>query len=838
MQLLTQSLNQYFSKYDNIIALGDFNAEMPNTHLQEFCAIFSLKNLIKEPTCFKSLENPTGIDHILTNHPKSFQHSGTYETGLSDFHKLTYTVLKMHYSKQQHKVIKYRCYKKFDPDVFRSDLLKELSSINLKNDEFDEFKYLVFKVLEAHAPVKEKYIRYNQGPFMTNDLRKAIMNRSRLFNKFKKDNSEQNKWAYKKQRNLCVKLLKKAKRTFYNTLDVKKISDNKTFWKTIKPNFTEKTIKDQKITLVENDSVISEDSELAEVFSKYFENVVKNLNIQRPIFSQEHDDPIANAITNFEQHPSILKIKENRNVCSPFSFEPVSLDEITKETLNLDASKATQKSDIPTKIIKQNQDIFSEFIFENVNNVIDTDIYPEQLKWADVKPAHKRGSRTDKENFRPVSILPNISKIYERCLFKQLTNYFKDLFSKYQCGFRKGFSVANCLLPMIEKWRESLDQGGAYGVLLTDLSKAFDCLSHDLLIAKLHAYGLDIKSLRLMYSYLTNRKQRVKINDTYSSWSEILFGVPQGSILGPLLFNIFICDLFLFISYFDITNYADDNTPYSANNNIVDVLNNLKLQANILDKWFKDNYMKANPGKYHLLLSATEETNTLNIEDICINSSKCEKLLGINIDSNLTFETHVELLCKKASQKLNALLRVTWSLNFDQRKLLLNAFITSHFSYAPVVWMFHSRKLNNRINKIHERALRLVYKDYTSSFDDLLAKDNSFKIHQRNLQKLAIEIFKVKKGIAPAIMNSVFELNDNPYSLRNDMAFFKSRNVHTVRYGIETASFVGPRIWNSLPQEIKESTSLQIFKSKIKSWTPKNCPCKLCKNYIQHLGYL
>ena len=131
---------------------------------------------------------------------------------------------------------------------------------------------------------------------MSNHLRKAIMNRSRLLNKFKKDNSEQNKWAYKKQRNLCVKLLKKAKRTFYNTLDVKKISDNKTFWKKIKLNFTEKTIKDQKTTLVKNDSVISEDSELAEVFSKYFENVVKNLNIQRPIFSQEHDDPIANAI--------------------------------------------------------------------------------------------------------------------------------------------------------------------------------------------------------------------------------------------------------------------------------------------------------------------------------------------------------------------------------------------------------------------------------------------------------------------------------------------------------------------------------------------------------------
>ena len=636
---------------------------------------------------------------------------------------------------------------------------------------------------------------------------------------------------------MCKKDLR-AKKTFYNTLDVKKVCDNETFWKTTKPNFTEKTIKDQKITLVEKETVISEDSELAEVFNNYFGNVVKNLNIQRPIYLHEDNDPIANAIKNFEQHPSILKIKETRNVCSSFSFKPVSFDEIIKETLNLDTSKATQKSDIPTKIIKQNQDIFSKFIFENVNNMIDTDVYPEQLKWADVKPAHKKGSRNYKENCRPVSILPNISKIYERCLFKQLTNYFEDHFSKYQCGFRKGFSVANCLLSMIEKWRESLDKGGAYGALLTDLSKDFDCLPHDLLIAKLHAYGLNIKSLKLMFSYLTNRKQRVKINGTYSSWSEILFGVPQGSILGPLLFNIFICDLFLFIPNFDIANYADDNTPYSANNNIADVLSNLKLQSNILNNWFKDNYMKANPGKYHLLLSATEETNTLNIEEVCIKSSKCEKLLGVNIDNHLTFETHIESLCKKASQKLNALLRVTWSLNFDQRKILLNAFITSHFSYAPVVWMFHSRKVNNRINNIHERALRLVYKDYTSSFDDLLATDNSFKIHQRNLQKLAIEIFEVKKGIASAIMNNIFEFNDNPYSLRNDTAYFKSRNVRTVRYGIETASFVGPRIWNSIPKEIKESASLQIFKSEIKSWTPKNCPCKLCKNYVQHFGYL
>ena len=152
------------------------------------------------------------------------------------------------------------------------------------------------------------------------------------------------------------------------------------------------------------------------------------------------------------------------------------------------------------------------------------------MKLANVTPVHKKGNRSEKDNYRPVSVLPYLSKVFEGCIYNQIAQFFDKIFSKHQCGFRKGHSAQHSLIVLLEKWKESVDQGHVFGALLTDLSKAFDCLPHNLLIAKLNAYGFDNKAVRFVYDYLTSRKQRTKISDTYSSWQEILSGVLKGSI--------------------------------------------------------------------------------------------------------------------------------------------------------------------------------------------------------------------------------------------------------------------------------------------------------------------
>ena len=313
-----------------------------------------------------------------------------------------------------------------------------------------------------------------------------------------------------------------------------------------------------------------------------------------------------------------------------------------------------------------------------------------------------------------------------------MSQFFEGIISKYQCGFRKGRSAQHALISLLEKWRYNVDQGRIFGALLTDLSKAFDYLPHDIIIAKLNAYGSDMKALNFIYDYLRNRKQRTNIDNANSSWQKILYGVPQGSILGPLLFNIDLRDLFFVMNHEDIVDYTDDNTPYVSGKHIDEVVRFLEESSRVIFKWFSDNQFQENASKCHVLLSTDEHVH-VKIGTAQIENSSSEKLLGVTIDARLSFGEYIEQICAKARAKLKALARIAPFMNIKKKKVLMKAFFMGQFSCCLLTWMLHSRKLNNKINELHERCLRIVYSDNTSSFEELLETDNSVSVHHQNI---------------------------------------------------------------------------------------------------------
>ena len=282
---------------------------------------------------------------------------------------------------------------------------------------------------------------------------------------------------------------------------------------------------------------------------------------------------------------------------------------------------------------------------------------------------------------------------------EQLTEYISDNLLPFLCGYRKGYSCQHALISLIEYWRSMLDKKGYAGAVLMDLSKAFDCINHDLLLAKLHAYGFSIEALKMIKCYLSNRNQRVKINTSFSSWTDLLIGVPQGSVLGPLLFNIYLNDLFWTNEYTEVFNFADDSTFYSSDMKLKELMRKLEHDSLLAIEWFEDNYMKLNTDKCHLILAGhRHEYIWAKIGNDQVGESMQQRLLGITIDDKLRFANQVTDLCKIAHGKLSSLIRHSNILNFEKRRTFLKSFIESQFGYSPLVWMFHDRGLENKIN--------------------------------------------------------------------------------------------------------------------------------------------
>ena len=312
-------------------------------------------------------------------------------------------------------------------------------------------------------------------------------------------------------------------------MDTTIFASNKKFWDRVKPLFSDKTVLKHSLCLKEGSQMVSDKKKVAEILNNYFMESVENLEVERYmptiiIEDDENDNDIDKMIRKFQNHPSILKINENVKIEGKFQFRDVTEEETFKRIISLDPSKACMKDDIPTKVILGTGDIVSSSLTTIFNNAKNAGMYPGPLKTADVTPVPKGREKKDKKKYRPISLTPILSKVFEKHMYEQITEYAGQFLSPYLFGYRKGHSTEQCLMVMIEMWRKALDEKQVVGAVLTDLSKAFDCLPHDLLIAKLHAYGFERSALDFIHSYLTDRTQRTQVDGEYSNHRTMKYG--------------------------------------------------------------------------------------------------------------------------------------------------------------------------------------------------------------------------------------------------------------------------------------------------------------------------
>jgi hypothetical protein len=387
------------------------------------------------------------------------------------------------------------------------------------------------------------------------------------------------------------------------------------------------------------------------------------------------------------------------------------------------------------------------------------------------------------------------------------------------------------LLKCIEDWRKWLDKGESIGCLMIDLSKAFDSLPHGLLLAKLHAYGLNIDACHLIHSYLTGRQQRVKMGVHRSNWQTLTRGVPQGSILGPLLFNVFLNDYFSFINEHEcvIYNYADDNTLCSHDINPIVVKENLETSAISSIKWFDLNCMNANPNKFQSIVLSRQKNVSINItiNGNVIESSDCIKLLGVFIDNKLLFDCHVSSLCKKVGRQLNALCRMSRFLNAYSMMNIYNAYIMSNFNYAPTVWHLCGRINTRKVERLQKRALRIIYKDYVNEYPLLLSKASKSTLHLQRTKCFLTMMFKIMNDLGKPFTSDYFEKRITTYDFRSMNTLVKPKPT-TTTFGINSFLYQGVTLWNMLTNEMRQSDDLVSFSNALKVWSGPQCACGSC----------
>ena len=435
-------------------------------------------------------------------------------------------------------------------------------------------------------------------------------------------------------------------------------------------------------------------------------------------------------------------------------------------------------------------------------------------------------SLTDPNNFRPISLLSVVSKPLERHIHTHMQKFLEqhNLLHALQSGYRKSHSCHTALIHLVDRWIEAVNDEKMSGVVFLDLRKAFDLVNHDILLQKLSAYHFSKDSVSLIQSYLENRTQYVSIGGKKSPEGFTTQGVPQGSILGPLLFSIFINDLPLHISHTDVTYslFADDSSIDVAASDVQSMTNVLQRSLNEVSAWCDTNCMIPHPQKTKCMLVTTRQKHQLNPPPLglSLNGTPIEQVteynvLGVVVDEQLSWHAHTNMVSKKLSKNLHLLSRLKQFTDEDTRKIFCNAHILPHINYCSTVWDGCSDACLEQMNSQYRRAARLVF-DQTvitdCNTDEKMSLLGMLPLRQHHLYNKLVMMRKATLHKTPSYISNLITKNKSPYETRgNPLDYPKPR----IDFCKQSFTYSGPHAWNILPKHLKSISSLPTFKERV-----------------------